>query len=188
MESGYSIDLFLLQKFQNVSDWMQDYLGFNNFAIAKLLKIAMIMSFLLREALSFINGVDNSEIIVLISSLVIIVKIEFLSTKAEQSVKNKHGIINPAVIEYAATRIIMQFVAIAAFGFLIKHLCYILTPSVTVITQFNEWKELFWDIFGMLIFFVTYFSSCTPKPYKPSKARKFIESFSSKEIMMPVSS
>lgn len=136
----------------------------------------MIISFVLREVISFLNGLDSMEIVIIACSATVIVKMEFLSHKAEQGLKNRYGLINPAVSEYAITRIMMQFVSVAAFGFLMKHLYYVLTPSVVIDKQFDEWKELFWDVFGILIFFVAYFSSCTPKPYKPNKARKLIES------------
>ena len=176
MKKGYSIDSLLLEKFQKASDWAQDYFGYNNFAIAKFLRIVMVIAFMLREAISLFRGIDSSEITIIICSVMIIVKMESISRKAEQDLKNKSGLMNNAVSEYAVTRIIMQLVAIAAFGFFIKHLYYILNPSVIGIQkQYGEWKELFWDTFGMLMFFVAYFSSCTPKPYKPSKARKLIE-------------
>lgn len=175
MKKGYSLDLILLGKFQRISDWVQEYFGYNNFAIAKFLRIAMIISFIIREVLSFMKGMESSEIVVMACSVMIIIKMEFISRRAQQSLENNPAFKNPVVSEYAITRVLIQFVGVAAFGFLIKHLYYILNPSLNYTEQYIQCKEFFWDIFGMLMFFVAYFSSCTPKPYKPSKARKFIE-------------
>lgn len=172
----YFVDSYLLNKFQSISDWMQDTVGINNFTIAKLLRFIMVISFAFREVFAFIDGTNKTEFIVIASSVMIIVKMEILSRKAEQSIKNKHGLINPVVSEYATTRMLMQLVAFVAFGFFIKHLFYIVNPSVNIKELYNQWKELFWDVFGITILFVAYFSSCTPKPYKPSKSRKLIES------------
>jgi hypothetical protein len=175
MKAGNSIDLILLGKFQKASDWMQDNFGYTNFDIARFLRIAMIISFIIREVLSFLKGIDVSEVIVMVCSLMVIVKTELILSRAQQSVQKNPAFINPVVSEYAITRLIMQLVGMAAFGLLLKHLYYILNPSVIVTEQYYQWKEFFWDIFGMLMFFVSYFSSCTPKPYKPSKAKKLIE-------------
>jgi hypothetical protein len=175
MKAGNSIDLILLGKFQKASDWMQDNFGYTNFDIARFLRIAMIISFIIREVLSFLKGIDVSEVIVMVCSLMVIVKTELILSRAQQSIQKNPAFINPVVSEYAITRLIMQLVGMAAFGLLLKHLYYILNPSVIVTEQYYQWKEFFWDIFGMLMFFVSYFSSCTPKPYKPSKAKKLIE-------------
>jgi lysylphosphatidylglycerol synthetase-like protein (DUF2156 family) len=175
MKSGYSIDLVLLGKFQKASDWMQDCLGYNNFVIAGFLRIAMIVSLAIREVLSFIKGIDASEIVVAACSVMVIIKMESILRRAQQRVKNNPAFKNPVVSEYAVTRVLMQFVGVVAFGFLLKHLYYIVNPSVNYAEQFDHCKEFFWNLFGVLMFFVAYFSSCTPKPYKTSKAKKLIE-------------
>ena len=175
MKTGNSIDIILLRKFQKASDWMQDHLGYNNFDIARFLRIVMIISFIIREILSFSKGIDGSEIIVIICSLIIIIKTELILYRAQQSVKSNPAFVNPAASEYAVTRLMMQFVGAAAFGLLVKHLYYIINPPVNLTEQYYQWKEFFWDLFGTLMFFVAYFSSCTPKPYKPGKVKKFIE-------------
>lgn len=154
---------------------MQDHLGYNNFDIARFLRIAMIISFIIREILSFFKGIEGSEIIVITCSLIIIIKTEIILYRAQQSVKSNPGFINPATSEYGVTRLMIQFVGVAAFGLLINHLYYIINPSLNLTEQYHQWQEFFWDLFGMLMFFVVYFSSCTPKPYKPSKAKKLIE-------------
>jgi hypothetical protein len=105
----------------------------------------------------------------------IIIKTELLLHRAQQSVKSNPAFKNPAASEYAVTRLMMQLVGATAFGLLVKHLYYIINPSVNLADQYYQWKEFFWDLFGTLMFFVVYFSSCTPKPYKPSKAKKLIE-------------
>ncbi len=175
MKAGNSTDLILLGKFQKASDWMQDYFGYNNFNIARFLRIAMIISFLIREVLSFFNGIKTTEIIVIICSVIIIIKMEFILRRAQQSVKKNPSFINPVVSEYAVTRLIMQFIGMAAFGLLIKNLYYIINSPVSLAGQYDQWKEFFWDLFGTLMFFVAYFGSCTPKPYEPCKVKKFIE-------------
>jgi len=175
MNKGYLIDLAFLNKFQKLSDWIQGYLGWNNFAVAKFLRILMWISLLMREFVSFRDGIDSMEVVIIICSITVIMKMEFMAHKAERSLKNKNGLMNPAVNQYANARIIMQFVALAAFGFLIIHLYYIFSPSLTAVEKpYHDWKELLWDIFGVLIFPVSYFSSCTPKPYNPRKERKLV--------------
>ncbi|MDE3185367.1 MAG: hypothetical protein KGM16_18285 [Bacteroidota bacterium] len=175
MKSGSSVDLILLNKFQKVSDWMQDNFGYNNFAIARFLRIAMIISFVIREVLSFLKGIDSSEIIVMACSIMVIIKMDFILRRAQQSLQNNPAFKNPIVSEYAVTRILIQFVGVAAFGFLIKHLYYIVNPSINYADQLDQCKDFFWDLFGTLMFLVAYFSSCTPKPYKTSKAKKLLE-------------
>ncbi len=175
MKSGYSFDSILLGKFQKASDWVQDLLGYNNFAIAGFLRIAMIISLVIREVLSFIKGIDASEIVVAACSVMVIIKMESILRRAQQGVKNNPAFKNPVVSEYVVTRVLIQFVGIVAFGFLLKHLYYIVNPSVNYTDQFDHCKEFFWNLFGVLMFFVAYFSSCTPKPYKTSKVRKLME-------------
>src|SRR5476651_203899 len=108
MKKGNSVDIILLRKFQKASDWMQDHFGYNNFDIAKFLRIAMIISFVIREVFSFFNGVEVSEIIVIACSVIVIIKMELISHRAQQSVKNNPAFINPVVSEYAVTRLMMQ--------------------------------------------------------------------------------
>jgi hypothetical protein len=175
-----SIDLFLLGKFQKIADWFQDLVGINNFAIARFLHFTMIISFLVREALSIMQGIDGSEIAVIACSLMVLVKMELILNRGQQSVKKNPAFMNPVVSEYALTRLIMQMLGIASFGLLIKHGYYILNPSVNVAAQLYQWREFSWDLFGTLMFFVVYFSSCTPKPYKPSKTRKLAEAAADK--------
>ena len=175
MKTGSSVDLIILNKFQKVSDWTQDNFGYNNFIIARFLRIAMIISFVIREVLSFLKGIDSSEIIVMACSIIVIIKMDFILRRAQHSLQNNPAFKNPVVSEYAVTRILIQFVGVAAFGFLIKHLYYIVNPSVNYTDQFDQCKDFFWDLFGTLLFFVAYFSSCTPKPYKTSKAKKLLE-------------
>jgi hypothetical protein len=176
MKGGNSTDLILLGKFQKASDWMQDYFGYNNFNIARFLRIVMIISFFIREVLSFLNGIKATEIIVITCSVMIVIKIELILNRAQQSVRKNPSFINPVVSEYAITRLIMQFIGMAAFGLLIKNLYYIINSPVSLAgQQYDLWKEFFWDLFGTLMFFVAYFGSCTPKPYKPGKVKKFIE-------------
>lgn len=174
MKTGTSVDLILLNKFQKASDWMQDNFGYDNFTIARFLRIAMIISFVIREVLSFVKGIDSSEIIVMACSVMIIIKIELILKRAQNTSQNNPTFKNPIVNEYVFARILIQFVGIAAFGFLIKHLYYIITPSVNYTEQYYQCKEFFWDLFGILMFFVAYFSSCTPKPYKTSKVKKLL--------------
>lgn len=176
MEKAYLIDLILLKKFQRISDWVQDHLGHNNFAIAKFLRAAMAVALLLREVISFRKGMDGTEIIIVACSAAIIIKMKFIAHNAEQVLKTKNELMNPVVNQYAVARIIIQFVALAAFGYLLVYLYYIVNqPFMIVDKWYDEWKELFWNFFGVLIFPVAYFSSCTPRPYKTSKNRKHIE-------------
>ncbi len=175
MKAGNSIDLIVLGKFQKASDWMQDYFGFNNFNVAKFLRIAMIISLIIREVLVFRNGIDASEIIVIACSASILIKIELILYRAQQSLKKNPSFMNPIVNDYSVTRVMMQFIGLVTFGLLVKHLYYIINPSVSLTEEYYQWREFFWDLFGLLMFFVAYFGSCTPKPYKPSKAKKLIE-------------
>ncbi len=175
MKAGNSIDIIVLGKFQKASDWMQDYFGFDNFNIAKFLRIAMIISFTIREVLSFRNGTDISEIIVIACSASVLIKMELILYQAQQSLKKNPSFMNPVVNDYSVTRVMMLFIGLIAFGLLIKHLYYIINPSISLTEQYYEWREFFWDLFGLLMFFVAYFGSCTPKPYKPSKAKNLIE-------------
>ncbi len=175
MKSGYSIDLLLLKRFQSASDWTQDHFGYDNFSIAKFLRTMMIIAFIFREVIACIQGIDIKEIVVMACSVTIIVKMEYMLHSARESLKNKSEFMNSAVIEYAVTRIIVLLIAITAFCFFLSHL-YTISISTQSVTQlYGDWKELCWDIFGILLFFVAYFNSCTPKPYKPGKLRRFIQ-------------
>jgi len=174
MKKGYLVDLLLLNKFQKIADLVQNHFGYNNFAIAKLLRMAMVLALALRVMISFLSGIDSGDIIIIASSVMVLIKMEAIANNAKKSLRNSEGLMNPVVGQYAGTRIIIQFVALAAFGFLVIHLYYILNPSFTTFDkQLNDWKELCWDVFGILLFPVAYFSSCTPKPYDPSKARGY---------------
>jgi hypothetical protein len=175
MKSGHTIDLFLLKKFQSVSDWVHEYFGYDNFVIARFLRIIMVIAFIFREVIACIQGIDVKEVAIMVCSVTIIIKIEYMLHSARESLKNKYELMNSAVIEYATTRIIMILIAMTSFGFFLSHL-YSISISVQNITQqYNDWKELCWDTFGMLLFLVAYFNSCTPKPYKPGKLKKFVQ-------------
>jgi hypothetical protein len=187
MEKGYLIDFILLKKFQKMSDWIQGHVGHDNFAIAKLLRFIMVVALLLREVISFSKGIEATEIIVAASSTIIILKMRFIARNAEQVLKEKNGLMNPVANQYAAARIVVQFVSLAAFGFLVVHLFYTLSQTfVSPERWYVEGKELLWYFFGVLIFPVVYFSSCTPRPYNTSKARKFIQNNKLRQSVAPV--
>src|SRR5215831_16375794 len=139
MKSGHSIDLFLLKKFQLISDWVQDYFGYDNFVVARFLRTIMVIAFIFREVIACIQGIDVKAILIMACSVTIIMKIEYMMHAARESVKNKHDFMNPVVVQYATTRIIMLLIAITSFGYFLSHL-YTISASTQNVTQlYNDW-------------------------------------------------
>ena len=172
MQSAYSIDLKLLNKFQKVTEWVQQFSGYDNFMAARVLRILMICCFLVREVIAFMQGMDIAELIIIACSITVISKMFFMQRTAEDALRNNNKLMNPTIVDFALTRIIIQFVAIGGFGFLVNHIYNIINFKIGIVVTANEVKDLCWDMFAILLFLVVYFNSCTPKPFDMIKKRK----------------
>jgi hypothetical protein len=173
MQTIPQYDLFLLNKFQLMSDFFQDWFGLNNFDIAKYLRIVMIICFMVKISFLLLGVFSTLIPFEFLYSIVIILSTGKIIRETEQSVKNNPVFTNPAVIRYVTFRLLLGIITLLSLIFVISHFSGVLNPG-TKNQQYSNWGGLFSNLADIFSFMVVYFSSCTPKPYKPSRARKLM--------------
>ncbi len=168
------IDVFLLDKFQRISDWLQDWFGFNNFAIAKKLNFLVVIFIGLRIFYKFLEG-KLWDLILLPFTVLFLIALTLIIAHAKRSCENNPTFKNPLALQFSFGRVIFAFIAVAlALPLLGIHYNDLMHGNIRE-NKYHNIAELFWSGSDVLIFLWLYFGSCTPKPYKPSKIKKFLE-------------
>jgi hypothetical protein len=175
----HSIDMFLLNKFQSVSDWFQEWFGVTNFTIARICFVVGIVFTLIIKWIFFVSSKDEGgpfDVFLNIFSistgvffiLIIWGTLEVIKNE-ERECLEKPRYVNFLVVHYFWIRI-----------FCLGYLVIIFIPSSRGI-ELNDFFAVMAGIFTrleVLTFSVAfYFASCTPKPHKPNKAKKWLKSF-----------
>lgn len=175
METKPSIDLFLINKFQKISDWSQDWFGIDCFDIAIFFRNAVIVAYAAKAFFTFMAGIGGLGIIYIVNELFITLYVSWMIHYAQNSVRNNPVFTNPVVMRFAFFRMLWQFITIMAIIMFFTNIVKVMQPSADNKEMYIKWKELVWNLADMFIFLILYFGACTPKPYKPSKVRKLIE-------------
>lgn len=175
METKPSIDLFLINKFQKISDWSQDWFGIDCFGIARFFRNAVIVAYAARTFFTFMVKTDGWAIIGIFNSLLITLYVSFMLRYAERSVRNNPVFSNPLVIRFALFRTLWQFITIMALMMFPVAIFGVTQPFQNNEDMYKKWTTFAISFSDILIFLTLHFGSCTPKPHKPSKVRKLIE-------------
>lgn len=172
---GNSIDVFLLNKFQRISDWSQDWFGINNFKIAKLFWAITMLLLILQTVVSFLQKIDLLHIIVMliVGSYIIILGVIF--NNAEEICKNNPVFQNPQAVRLSPIRLFWFFMSAMCCLMLPSYIYHFIYIASTNNEQYKSLEFLFINIKDIALLFLMYFGSCTPKPYKPSKVKKLVE-------------
>jgi hypothetical protein len=164
METKPSIDLFLINKFQKISDWSQDWFGVDCFGIARLFRDLLILICITETILGIIAGVSA---ISLSFSLFFNFFFVFIVSSSiryiEKHLRENPAFSNPVAIHLSFTRTIWGLITIMSLTMFCEDIFS------------RRWAHTIYHSNDIVILFILYFASCTPKPHKPSKARKLIE-------------
>lgn len=177
METNSRVDLFLLNKFQKVSDWVQDYFCYDNFDIAKLCNIMMFILWVSRLIFSIFSGLKGFDYFYLPFTIIFCYVIKIITERVALETRNNPTFTNYAVLKYSLIRTIVRFILVLAIIFLINGFYEFKFTAVTNIDKYKCLKHIFWNMFHVFIFLHIYFLCCTPKPKKPSKVRNLLNKF-----------
>lgn len=176
---------------QAISDWCQITFGFDNFKIARVLKITAIVFFAIFSIMAIYIGLLE-DVLILLFFNIILFDIDFMNLKeAEESCKKRH--LNHLVIKQSGFRFFWGISFLASIYFLVV---LIRDLKNTEIPPKDAWLALImmylyivFVLFNFFEFVSLYFQACTPKPPSESKVRKWInsmkESLSGKRELAP---
>lgn len=169
------IDFLILEKFQNISEFIQEWIGINNFTVAK----KCLHLYLLVRSLSYFFrlktdiGIFTSFIIPIILIAMYLLFKSFLK-KGKDSCSNKSNL-NILALDLSTIRQIFLALFVISLIFLpssLNHIASEHSQDGTGIYLFYSTVMLSFGNFFEILFL--YFVSCTPKPKKPSRLKKFI--------------
>lgn len=171
-----SLDLRLLNKFQRLADWFQDWFGINNFQIVKILKVILFICLCTKSIFGKLSGMTSSSMFFDFMLIVFFVYFASISiSSAEKICKSNPSFESPAVERLHPYRL-FAIVFFALFPILIPLIMY------GLINDFDIQKEMYYYLHYLFFAFVyflycllLYFGSCTPKKRKLSKVSKFKE-------------
>jgi hypothetical protein len=180
------LDMFVLSKFQAVSDWYQEWFGGDNFILAKI-SLAMVWMFsLLENVLEMADkGNFGATAFFFFFNAVLTAAGLPIVLGGERSCKNNPAFRNPCEEILKWMRILQLCgVPILAIIFVIAQYIDNPFPRILLIADFSKlhpdhakfcaWMSLL--VFVMWTFFV-YFGSCTPKPPKEGRIGQFLSRF-----------
>lgn len=169
------LDTYLLDKFQKISNKIQDWVGLTNFRIAR---VCMILFFILRILHMVLDQSHKFNSFSLIFGVLIFVFLLFYYpyslNKVENSSANKI-FKNELVLRWSFYRPIVAFLFIFGFTMSIPFLLHTHDPIAEKGPEYPKFIMIIGDIQQVFDVLFLYFASCTPKPKKPSKLKKFIE-------------
>ena len=120
METNFSIDSLLLNKFQRISDWVQEYFGYDNFDIARLCNVIMFILWIPRLIFNILSGLKGFDYFTLPMAIIFCYAIKILTNKVELEVRNNPIFTNYAVLRYSFLRTIARFILVMATIFFDK--------------------------------------------------------------------
>ncbi len=168
----HSIDIFLLNKFQAVTDWFQEWFGITNFKIARFFLVSGICSLMVARIvlLSTIKEIYFVTVLGILFDLVwIIIVIDLIrqTKSAEEECLHNPQFTNYLAIQWFLYRVVFLLLLLLRF---IPDFSEIYDVTVIVRSVLLKFESMF-VVLGF------YFASCTPKPYKTSKVKKWLKSF-----------
>lgn len=171
----HSIDMILLNKFQDISDWFQEWFGITNFTIARVCLVLGMCSLGLARviSLSITKDVSFLIIIAIFFDLIWMIMVSNLIRNIkniEEECLNNPQFTNFLAIQWFLLRIVFLMLLLLRF-----------TPSMIEISHSEKSLMMVRGFLlrseSILVVLGFYFASCTPKPYKPSKVKKWLKSF-----------
>jgi hypothetical protein len=174
METLYKIDQFILQKFQTVQDFFQEWTGATCFLFARMF---LLLAYALGAFSSFIAIIMKEEysqagIFIAISSGICAYWFLFVG-RVEKSTLENLQTRNPLEETFGLFRILL-------LGFVIWDLPSILEVAtfdiITVEDHIKRLRVIGNATWSVSFAFCIYFLGCTPKPPSKSKFRKLAES------------
>ena len=175
------IDMYLLSKFQRISDWSQDNFGLNNFAIARIFIVLMSLFYIFD--LYFCYYVHPNVIgwlnLGLFPVYITIINAVFSAT---ENISNQNSLFkNIQENSIQPTRIIMIIIllpmSIIALRINSYELFFVNLDNALCLVNY---REICSSICSILFVIYIYFGCCTPKPPKKSRLKKAIEKISEK--------
>lgn len=176
-----NFDTLILNKFQKMSDIIQDWMGWNSLSLSKI-SLFLFSVFYLFEAFSWFLFVHGEGWRLAFALLLI----SFLSfqfyfgwfLRAKNSDHNNTAFKNPLVIQYLFLRLAWNFIGLINF---LRSLSLVLfTDCLNDEGGSYFLAEIFSLFHNIFVFAFVYFVSCTPRPKKPSKIKKAVSKLGEK--------
>ena len=177
----------LLNKFQHMSDWFQDWFGVNNFFITKILGIIIILFLEMQFAFSFLSKEKDipSGIISILLFMLMIGYLWISFQNEEENCNQNWGFINSAVIYLSPLRLIIAFFTPFVFMILPKEIANFLNEtSKNQEQEYHILAGICLSIKDLTLFFYIYLGCCTPKPYKTSRVKKLINQIKERVVVI----
>lgn len=172
-----SLDTLLLQMFQKISDWFQDWIGVDNFKIARFLLVIQAIIHVASITLAYIILDADVFTAILAVGLVLMSRNAYAAIiMFEEKQKNSPNFLNQAVYLLASER--TSSIVYAAFAMI---------PIIGMFQSLDTPHDLkllgkvfvtFLSFIGIIKVIIYYFISCTPKPKKPSKIKQLVNKIS----------
>lgn len=175
------LDTPILNKFQQISDWSQDWFGITNFSIVKFCAPTCLI--LLSSEFLYYLIIKND---VFYFTLGLLFSIGIISTNqmikaAAIYCKENPEQQNPLIIELRERRPISLLICILVIMLLVVRWK---TTPIADVQDVDKFFDLFFatnfDVGYVIYVIFLHFGSCTPKPYKTSRAKKFAQNLIAK--------
>ncbi len=177
----FNTDAPLINKFQSISDWTQEWFGITNFQITRL--CGPLCLIFLSSSIIYDVTVKNKLFLVIFGIIFILSAIKEkkdIEEAAKYCKKNPEQQ-NPLIVNFYHQ--ISRSLGLFAFILSVPSIMTYLWMAIT-----TQELTIFIDLIFGIIFFVSmilyflflYFGACTPKPHKTSRVKKFAKSLIAK--------
>lgn len=174
MNTILNIDALMLNKIQQICDWFQDWFGIDNFTIAKIVRIIVIIFFAILITCSFLRGVVLIDGLYFFTFSTMIFFFSMIFKEGEENCKNNPSFGNPLVIKLGVVRSILLLLSFVLVLFLPKNIYFLATYNIADKEFYSQLESFILGIRDILFSLYLYFGSCTPKPPKTSKVKKLL--------------
>lgn len=168
------IDTWVLNQFQKVSDFFQEWLGIDNFLIAKISGVIAIIFYSLEIIFSFLRGANFFDVISIFIFFAGCFFGRLITRNMEENCRKHPDCLNPAVLKLLRLRVFALF-SLMFFLTLLPLEMLAFFHSSTNQQKYYLLSVFCSNIFFLFIFLFLYFVSCTPKPYKTSKLKNLVK-------------
>lgn len=169
------VDTFLLKKFQQISNWSQDWFGYDNFKLARFLRIIMLCFFVLRGLFIFLQDkMSGGGKAILCMFVLLMLGAEFMLQTTEKRVRSNPELPNQAAVIYQMPRFMLRFLALFALCNLYPHVLDLIHLSKIKEPLYHNYEMVCSSLADLFLISVFYLASCTPRPYKPGRIKVWL--------------
>ncbi len=169
-------DSRMLDKFQRIADWFQDWFGFDNFYIAKCTKNLILFFLILKIISAALDGIGIIEIGGIIVSTLLFLWFNTYMQYGEYLTKSNTTFRNQLAFQLSIERTVFLTVTPILIGHFLFHLYLYKNPLLYLAkltsSENHHLYLMFWSPPEILMCAWIYFGSCTPKSCTTSKFKR----------------